>query len=60
MHENDDAELNCQLKSELHIMQIFLLPKHPFILTSSLLLKISRLIWNLSIMENILIMVDPR
>ena len=41
-------------------MQIFLLPKHPFILTSSLLLKISRLIWNLSIMENILIMVDPR
>ena len=60
MHENDDAELNCQLKSELHIMQIFLLPKHPFILTSSLLLKISRLIWNLSIKENILIMVDPR
>ena len=60
MHENDDAELNCQLKSELHIMQIFLLPKHPFILTSSLLLKISRLIWNLSIMEYILIMVDPR
>ena len=43
MHENDDAELNCQLKSELHIMQIFLLPKHPFTLTSSLLSKMSQL-----------------
>ena len=60
MYENDDAEFNCQLKSELHIMQIFLLPKHPFILTASLLLKISRFIWDLSIMEYILIMVDPR
>ena len=43
MHENDDAELNCRLKSELHIMQIFLLPKHPFILTSSFHSKMSQL-----------------
>ena len=37
-----DAEFNfqqCSFLSKLHIFQIFLIPKHPFILRLSFLLK---------------------
>ena len=51
-----DAEFNfqqCSFPSKLRILQVFLLPKHPFILRLSFLLKIPRFLPVLSKMEYI-------